>query len=529
MYLKRLNIHENQCSAGKEIIKHFETGISKHVILVAQMQSGKTGTAKYVVYNLSKPKQSHNSESELKLDDTKFYFICGMNDNDLREQAINEFKGLIPKERILFSKQLQALNHSEKKLTPSLVFVDESHYASESNSQIDLFFKKIGDSEQPYIVSISATPMAEIATSYKYSKSIVRLNPGVGYYGIRDIFSKCLIFPSINITKNMDKFIDLVSTEYEIQQSNNQKKYNIVRLPSQWYFKDIEEEIQELELDIDFINHHSQFSKIDDFNNYLSKKPNKMTIIWVYNSLRAGKQLNTTHIGFVHDTAESKPDTIAQALLGRIMGYNKEKHNVRCYTDIESANSMLEWVNKSFDPCYIPQGSRSIIGGYTDKEIKWKLHPPIMVDLPDNIMPWYLEQKKTHCNRYPYKDEVICDLAEYAIGNDRVTLDKILNTYTPGKHGGLMILTEKNAEQSFVDHWHHNYQCYLKSVPTRGFEAEAEAEAEPYDGENKFYYIFINLNKFSDEFGKALVVYKELINSKTEADYVTVNSKSRYA
>lgn len=516
------NIHDNQFLAGQEIVKHFTTGTSRYIILIAQMQSGKTGTAKYVVHYFI-----HCSDiTRLGIDPDGIYFICGMNDNDLRDQAIKEFKGLIPSERILFSKQLQAFTHEKKKCKPSLVIVDESHYASASNSQIDQFFKNCisisGDSDEPpYVVSVSATPMAEIATSVKYGKAVVRLLPGTNYYGIRDLFCDDLIFPSINITSNMEKFVDLVAAEYE-EQMENGWKYNIVRLPSQWYYKDVEEQLEELELDIEFINHHSQFSTVTDFNDYLSLEPTKMTIIWVYNSLRAGKQLNTENIGFVHDTADSKPDTIAQALLGRILGYSKAKNCVRCYTDIVAAKGMLEWVNAAYDICYIPQGSKAIIGGYTDKVLRWKLHPPLMVELPLPYQLYYREKKEEHGNRYPYKDDIICDVVDLAIGDDVAILERVLENYAPGKHGGLMVVTEKNADSSFKDHWQHNYECYKKGRPTRGFEADAS------DGD-KFYYIFINLNKFSDDYGKVLVVYKELINDKTEADYVIVNQKSRFA
>lgn len=518
--LNWFNIHENQFEAGQEIVRHFFTGTSRYVILIAQMQSGKTGTAKYVVHCLT------HCSGNLGINPAEIYFICGMNDNDLRDQAIKEFKDLIPPERILFSKQLQSFTHEKKKCKPSLIIVDESHYASACRSQIDQFFKECvdkqnPDDEDPYILSVSATPMAEIATSAKYGKAVVRLLPGPDYYGIRDIFCDNLIFPSINITTNMEKFVDLVADEYEEQQANGWK-YNIVRLPSQWYYKDVEDQLEELELDIEFINHHSQFSTVTDFNDYLAKEPKKMVIIWIYNSLRAGKQLNTSNIGFVHDTSSSKPDTIAQALLGRILGYGKANNGVRCYTDISAAMGMLEWVNASYDMCYIPQGSKAIIGGYTDKVVRWKLHPPIMVELPIPYQTYYRDKKEEFGNRYPYKDDVIIDLVDVAIGDDVAVLERVLENYTPGKHGGLMVLTEHNADTSLRDHWNHNYECYKKGRPTRGFEAD------PSTGD-KFYYIFMNLNRFSEDYGKVLVVYKELINDKTEADYVIVNPKSRFA
>jgi len=47
-----LNIHPNQYIAGCQIIKHFTEATARKALLIAQMQSGKTGTAKYVVHHI---------------------------------------------------------------------------------------------------------------------------------------------------------------------------------------------------------------------------------------------------------------------------------------------------------------------------------------------------------------------------------------------------------------------------------------------------------------------------------------------
>ena len=96
-----LNVHPNQYNAGIEIIEYFQVGINR-VVLMAEMQSGKTGTTRYVVHVLQRltPPSGWNDE---KFKPENIYFICGMNDNDLRTQAINEFSGLIPEKNVLFS------------------------------------------------------------------------------------------------------------------------------------------------------------------------------------------------------------------------------------------------------------------------------------------------------------------------------------------------------------------------------------------------------------------------------------------
>lgn len=510
-----LNIHQNQCTAGDEIIEAFQTA-SRQVILVAQMQSGKTGTAKYVAY-WQKQKSSGDS-----------FFICGMNDNDLRNQAIREFKGLIEPDHILFSKQLQSWTRKKLTCVPSLIIIDESHYAGCKNSQIDQFLsdccENMQDPEQmPYILSVSATPMAEIAAGHS-SKAIVQLRPDQGYYGVGDIFANDMIFQSFNLSseEGLRDFVDLVSEEYSEQSENADWKYCIVRLPSQFFYRDMEEALEELDLDLDFVNHHSEFSSVSDFNSYLAIAPKRMTIIWIYNSLRAGKQLDTQHVGFVHDTSNSNSDTIAQALLGRILGYHKEAHNVKCFTDIESARAMLKWINKNFDPCFIPQGSKNVLNGYTERTVVWQLHPPFLVELPKIYTDYYRKLYEKHHHRYPYKDEVLSDVCDLADPFDTVEIKRVLSTYQPGKCGGLMVLTEHNADQSMRDHWNHNYIAWRKQMPVRGFEADRETNS---------YYIYMNLNKFAaeDEYGKVLIIYKEWINGVSLANHVTSNNLSRFS
>ena len=515
--LKKWNIHENQIKAGKKIIRKYVHGIN-YCILIAQMQSGKTGTAKYVTYYLL-----HEMHKLGKLDSERMYFICGMNDNDLRRQAIHEFKGLIPEKNILFSKQLQKLNNQETGTEAEaidLLIVDESHYGSNKNSQLDKFLSAKSDKIR-FILSVSATPMAEVASQEKHCKALVELKPGGGYYGLSDIFYNGLISQSVSLSK--DEGLEYLYGAIEDEIDRCSPKYCIVRLPSQWYQSELEEDILECYPDVEFINHHSNYSTISDFNDYIAIKPETTTIIWIYNALRAGKQLNTENIGFVYDTSESKADVIAQSLLGRIFGYGKESHQVRCYTDMEAAKKMLKWVQSLYCKESIPSGSKNIQNGYSDKIKKWNINPPILISIPVEISDNYYRLKIKHNNRYPYKDDVIVDLMRYAEPEDKIKVEDIIDDYIPGKCGGLMVLNEENTKRSFDCHWNFNYKAALEKRPVRGFDTTNESASE-----SQFYYIYYNLNTNSKSYSSALIVYKERINAPREAEYVKPSSNSMY-
>jgi len=523
-----LNIYENQYLAARDIIEYYECGCNE-VILAAEMQSGKTGTVRYLIHYLLHISGNDDSWEE-RMQSDRIYFICGMNDNDLRQQAVNEFKGLLSPTNILFSKQLQKWNTDPPPASNcvSVIIIDESHYAGQINSQVDKFLRNTKHCN-PLILSVSATAMAEMAMSKYHDKGTVYLRPSTGYYGIKDLFDNNMIYQSCNISTNHENFIGLISKEHYKQELKCNKKYNIIRLPNQFYTMDAKKSIEELGMNIKYLNYHSNLDEsedndaidISDFNNIIDAEPEMFTIIWIYGSLRAGKQLNTKHIGFVHDTSLSSPDTIAQSLMGRILGYGKQKHEVTCYTDIKSALLIKKWFSNMYDVTKIPQGSKCIINGYGDKVIKWELHPPILVCLDCERRAHYRSLKQLHSNRYPYKYSLFEDIIDSADGTQKAELIRILSEYEVGPGGGLMALTEDNARRSYAEHWIGNYNNYLRTKPVRGFNTEGL-------NKGKYYYVYANLDINSLQYGAVLITYKEFIGINKGNEHILVNHKSRF-
>jgi hypothetical protein len=85
-------IHDNQIDAAKEIIKSFTAHLhpedehdarNNHVVLVAKMQSGKTGTCNATINILEKTKLYSYFNIE------KYLYITGMNDNGLHKQTVD--------------------------------------------------------------------------------------------------------------------------------------------------------------------------------------------------------------------------------------------------------------------------------------------------------------------------------------------------------------------------------------------------------------------------------------------------------
>ncbi len=127
--------------------------------------------------------------------------------------------------------------------------------------------------------------------------------------------------------------------------------------------------------------------------------------------------------------------------------------------------------------------------------------------------------KQKHGNRYPYKQEFIDTIIESANEFTVDLVERILDTYQPGRCGGLMILTENNAHRTFNDYWDYNYTSWINQTPVRGFDVVAPG---------KYYYLYANLNINSPQYGIVLITRKEYLNDKADSSYVKVKSNSRF-
>jgi hypothetical protein len=524
-YCKRLNIHPNQYQCGSKILNEIKKGCH-HIVMIAQMQMGKTGASKSLAYQL----QYHG----YKCDD--IYFICGMNDNNLLNQSKNEFKSLIPSGNIYFSKQIQKLLDKSSdddicdKFKNCVIFVDESHYASHKGSLIDKFFKKIGitgdgqyvkwSNKSIVLVSISATPMAEIANVDKHhtiDKQIVYLEGGKNYYGISDMYSQSNIKQSYNLNKSDEtiEFIKMVTFVYNKQMLNKKFRYCIVRLCSNSQHMAIQKQLASVCSDITFINYYSSHdSVLKDFNEYVKYEPKSMTIIWIYDTLRAGKQLDTTNIEFVHDTHGANPDVVAQGLVGRLCGYGK-KTDVLCYTNVKSVIKFIDWVEHGYSASRIPNGCKDIVNGFDAYNIpKWETNIPICFNLDDTLID-ICQQYREQYGKKRYGKEFKDKCVNYIINaispmQSDGKIGHILKTYFPPKNGGLMLIDDNNKQSSVTKHWDTNYQASINGKNAHGFVA---LDDEKHD---RLYYIFLNLVTNHRAFGKGLICYKKYIEDTDE-------------
>lgn len=397
-------VFDNQIETAKEIIYNFYTRQNRWCLLFAEMQSGKSGTFFSIPYIISR-----NNVLTKKLgidmcgDEINVYLLTGMNEKELIEQFetdISNFTGMNIKKNILHNSEMRKfLTKKEsdwstddilvinKMRKNSLILIDESHYGSDKSQILNQFLTKIlgispnGENitlekNNVYVVSISATPMAEFinANVSEFKKKIVSLKNAEGYCGITEMFKNDKIFKSYDLkdTKSVNSFLDKIV-------GYKKNGYILVRCTEKQKVK-ILNEIGERTLDFRVID-YDQYSKsriLDNMgiNDILQNEPSKKTLIFLKGLLRAGKRVDTRNVLMMHDTAESKVDTTVQSLLGRCCGYNKNS-TIEIYCDYDSAKKYKDWVESGYDIKKVPNKSKNIKG---ENKISQEYHSKYIIE-----------------------------------------------------------------------------------------------------------------------------------------------------
>lgn len=439
-------VFDNQIEVAKDIIYNFYEKKDRWVMLLAEMQAGKSGTFFSVPYIISRNQALINRLGIDMFDnEINVYLLTGMNEKELISQFevdIQSFTGMNIKKNIIHNSEMNKLlntdfslwNNDEKEVISKmrkncLILIDESHYGSDKNQVLNKFLTQIvGISASNveklkenniYVVSISATPMAEfIASDSNNNKKIIILNNSENYYGIIEMFNLNKVHDSFKIKLYAKTFIDNII-------NINKIGYVVVRcdIKQQELIKQyiIQKNIDFETIDYDRYNKNRMLDN-QDINDILKKTPEKITIVFLKGLLRAGKRVNTKNVIMVFDTPVSNVDTTVQSLLGRCCGYNKNK-DIEIYCDKTSAEKYKIWVENKFDINFVPDKSKNV----SKKTIKKIGFSPsrfinnIIIENVDsnNILVEYLES--------PRKSDNIKKLLYESINNS--SINNILFNY----------------------------------------------------------------------------------------------------
>tara|TARA_Y100000389_G_scaffold192365_1_gene219727 strand:+ start:1133 stop:3223 length:2091 start_codon:yes stop_codon:yes gene_type:complete len=347
--------HQGQCDAGNEIIDKF-TKEQPFTVLLAQMQSGKTGTYLFTALEMIRLSLVKN-----------VVIICGSSDTSLRAQAIQDkdiaFKSF-QRETIAngdtdgalrlmdatfgvyFSQDLGKITEISEE---TLVIHDESHMAqSKNNIPFKKFYQRnhldkalMGDfsilkQNKCYILGVSATPFSEIVANQKVHKSDWTLEessfldgvelspknfyfmvPGEGYIGVTDFIQRNSIrFEAENIkTSDCSHFAGILrknSPRYH-------QKYVVVRTLCAEKDSDMMRTIAS-STGCEYVSVFGGEGSLE----FMKTQPLKTTLVHICGKFRMGQVVPKVYIAMVYEQSKHpNADTILQGLLGRMCGYRQ--------------------------------------------------------------------------------------------------------------------------------------------------------------------------------------------------------------
>lgn len=351
-------IYDNQKACGNEIIEAFN---SNHpvVLLLAQMQMGKSGTYWYVI------KQALTT----KMVD-KVFIISGNREKDLRQQIhsdrlayTKDFVNLRNKISVLWGSDLYSQNKPIVDVpSNTLVVWDESHYAQSKSNGPYKFFKHnnldgmlngsmaLSDilEKRVFLLTVSATPFSELYANHitpsVYHK-VIRLTPENSYYGVDYYMEAKRIHESFEINDNNTEEFKQVLSKYNTPKN---PKYILIRVCQNKKNSPIIANICDtLNMNCCVMNSVRRTITVNDFN----IAPMKPTVVILCGMLRMGKVVPKEHIAMVFEEKTRKNtrliDTGLQGLLGRMCGYSKTSKgfNIDVYLEPRVISNVIKYSN----------------------------------------------------------------------------------------------------------------------------------------------------------------------------------------
>jgi len=382
-------LSRQQIEAGKNILENFNILVLvRWVVLMAQMQSGKTETFLFVASEMIRHGLiskvvifSGNADTDLKSQlqkeakgevGSKFFnkyhlYLeedCGIRTRD-RNPIIDNIQSNL---QIVWGTQL--INYSGP--TESTLFIwEESHHAQSLKQCPDKFLRQIGISadgdetilaaKNNYVVSVSATPFSEVCdkVNMEQTKALVSMEPGQNYNSV----AKMLVAGRI-------KFYACISTALQLALNTRHvgNKYAIVRISSK-----NEAEIKDIigvcgwnYCIFDSVSENPVEKALGETTwKNMKNAPERNTVILLRNKCRMGKNLEKTHVLFCFETAKkSRTDTILQGLLGRVCGYSVNSENIDVYISdkIQTTGEIERYIQMTNGCEIIPRRANNLKG-----------------------------------------------------------------------------------------------------------------------------------------------------------------------
>jgi hypothetical protein len=388
-----VDVHSNQEDCGDRIINAFSS--NHHVLLLAQMQMGKSGAYWYAICKILSEGLygiknvlviSGNREKELRaqvIKDKTAY--CNAMSKKICEKMPTQNETTLcrlfnNKTKVIWGQDLLEKNlkkgkmEDEKRVRDNTLIVwDESHYAQSKGNGPHSWFKENnlegilkGDMEESEkrnirLLTVSATPFSELMINSVVNSDVgrvegklegttmVRLEAGSQYRGVGWYLNSGRVYESFEIKSesSVNKVIEL------LEKYKNRKKYAIIRVSKNGYESIVRKACKEVGMACEVLN--STTVNRDFSMETLKMEPLASTVVLITGMLRMGKVLPKEHISMVFEASVSsinsnakKTDTGLQGLFGRVCGYvdeNSNGYDIDVYVDAGIMRQAREYVS----------------------------------------------------------------------------------------------------------------------------------------------------------------------------------------
>lgn len=413
-------IYPNQQACGDEIVQKLYEQNRASVLLLSQMQMGKSGTYWHVAFEA------------MKLHKVKrVYIISGNREKELKEQVIDDAKNytrVYGKQyrsniRILWGSTLYS-NRRQCATIPndSLIIWDEAHYAQSVSNTPYKFFKHnrmehvLNGSDDCSaliernirLLTVSATPFSELSSHMLKlfdGHEMVRLDPTESYIGVQFYLENERLHDSFVIDEDHEGVLESLISSYA-----NDRRYLIMRVNNTLDKTALIQSVcDRIDVRCEVMNSKVQTITVAQLQN----KPEKTTVVVISGMLRMGKVLPKRHIAVVFEERTKnntrQSDTGLQGLLGRVCGYVRDyRPDIHVYLESSVIDRATEYV-QTYNSAEGPFCDRAMNLKRSLIEASRQVDNTVTVPLSD--VPNKLQRKaikSTVCGLYPELSNCKC-------------------------------------------------------------------------------------------------------------------------
>lgn len=493
-------IFDTQMNAAKEVVACLACNEdrSNHVILLAKMQSGKTGTCNAVTNYI----MNTSLKDEMRIN--KVMYITGMNDCGLAKQTYSRVleqvsnacerntlnctcRGRRNQEPMYYILKNSNLRHFNGDIRGSLIFIDEAHFGSKELNVLTSFMNDNGIdwrnnsslmANNIYIVSVSATPFDEIVSDTLNCKPTIELHTDENYIGVSEYFERDLIHDAERSDVEDGTIIDYIADAHNRMKANYENGIVIVRT------RNFEALVEDDYIKSNFSIHimDSSDSKIDydsldvlaealikdnervnkefvrNTTSLIESPEIKPLLVLIKGAFRAGitiKPKIKDIIYMVYDYS-SDANATAQALLGRMCGYRDIQHcafNTHFYVNKKFAKMYADWENDFNNKTLIPSNQTQWVwvdNSYVPTpgdEVQLGTKP--LGNFTIDLLPEDLKLIYMMCSRQKNKPVDFDVLVRYILnkyGKRDIKFDYIFDSFMKGKQAYAKSTQEKRFE-----------------------------------------------------------------------------------